>query len=236
VKNTIKDSELSGNVKAPSSKSLTHRELIISALSKGCSVIKNPLISDDTIATANILSMLGINILKNKESWTVEGGQLFAPIGVLDCNESGTTLRLMTGVCSLVDGSCELTGKPSLNNRPMKPLLDVLSQLGIKVESLNGYPPIKIQGGKLAGGIVNIPGNISSQFISSLLIVAPFAESRIKIYVTTPLESKPYVEMTLETMKRHGVDVEVSPDMRNFCIPIQRYTVQNSIIEGDWAS
>jgi 3-phosphoshikimate 1-carboxyvinyltransferase len=233
---TIIGGELSGHVKAPSSKSITHRELIISALSKGCSVIKYPLISNDTEATASVLSNLGINIKKSKESWTVEGGYLSAPKDILDCNESGTTLRLMTGVCSLVNGCCKLTGKPSLKTRPMKPLLDALNGLGTKVESLDGYPPIKIHGGKLFGGIVKIPGNISSQFISSLLIVAPLAESRIEISVTTQLESKPYVAITLETMKHHGVNVEVSNDMRNFYIPIQRYTVQNSTIEGDWSS
>jgi 3-phosphoshikimate 1-carboxyvinyltransferase len=232
----INGGEPSGMVKAPSSKSMTHRELIISSLAEGSSILQYPLISDDTKATARSLSKLGAQITKNKESWIIEGGNLSTPSCILDCRESGTTLRLLTGVCSLIDGICELTGEPSLMRRPIKPLLDALNILGIKTELANNNSSIRIHGGRLLGGKVEIRGDISSQFISSLLIIAPYAKNKIEISITTQLESKPYIAMTLDRMKYHGVVVEVFSEMRKFSIPFQRYKACNSQVEGDWSS
>lgn len=236
MKVTIKNGDIYGHMKAPSSKSLTHRSLVASALADGHSVINHPLISVDTEATAKALSLLGIDIFKKENYWEIKGGRLTAPIIPLDCKESGTTLRFLTGACSLVDGCSELTGSSSLFRRPMKPLIDALIHLGVKIESYVGQNIVKVYGGDLGGGDVEIRGDISSQFISSILLVAPYAKSRIEITVTTQVESKSYVEMTLDTMKNHGVLVDTSNDLRKLIIPVQNYEPKEIMIEGDWSS
>jgi 3-phosphoshikimate 1-carboxyvinyltransferase len=223
-------------MKAPSSKSLTHRYLVTSALAEGHSVIKYPLISIDTEATAKALSILGTEIIKKDDRWEINGGFLTTPNIPLDCKESGTTLRLLTGVCALVNGCTELMGSPTLFQRPMKPLTDALIRLGVRVERIEDQNKIKVYGGDLEGGEVEIRGDISSQFISSLLLVAPYAKSNMEITVTTSLESKPYVEMTLDTMRKHGVSVNASDDLRKLIIPIKKYEPKEAIIEGDWSS
>ena len=211
----IKKSEIEGKIIAPPSKSYTHRALICAALAKGKSRIISPLISDDTEATISVLRKLGIEIKMNEDSIEVEGGSLREPKEDLFCGESGTTMRLMTAICSLVNGKCKLTGGPSLSQRPIKPLIEGLKQLGINCSCNGQFPPVLVNG-ELNDGVVEIPGNISSQFISGLLLVAPLAKQDVTIKLTTELESKSYVLMTIETQKKFGIEVEVSEDLRLF--------------------
>lgn len=233
---TVKNSTLLGEVKAPSSKSITHRALITSALAKGNSIIRYPLISEDTSATLNAISMLGAQIKEKEKVWEINGGSLHASNKPLKCKESGTTLRFLTGLCSIIEGISSLKYEASLGRRPMDPLINSLKHLGVKIESSDKGPPIRIHGGSLKGGIVKIKGDISSQFISALLLVAPYAMSPTNIFVTTPLESKPYVELTLDTMIHHGVKVLTSKDLREFKVPVKEYIPRNTIIEGDYSS
>jgi 3-phosphoshikimate 1-carboxyvinyltransferase len=232
----LKKSTLSGEIKAPSSKSMTHRAIIASSLAKGKSSINSPLISEDTNSTLKALSMLGAQIREKEHLWEIKGGNLHATNKPLKCKESGTTLRLLTGLCSIVEGCSTLTYEASLARRPMDPLIRALKHLGVKIEGSVEGPPIKIHGGSLKGGIVEIRGDISSQFISALLMAAPYALSQIDIHVTTPLESKPYVELTLDTMRHHGVNVIATNDLRYFSIPVKEYTPKNTKIEGDYSS
>jgi 3-phosphoshikimate 1-carboxyvinyltransferase len=216
---------------------MTHRALICAGLAEGKSVIQAPLISDDTLATKRTLENLGVEIKDYHDFWEVHGGCLKEPNTELDCGESGTTLRFMSAVCALVDGVCTLTGGPSLSSRPVGPLVEGLKQMGVDCKSDGGHPPVTVNGIKtIRGGEVEIPGDISSQFISALLLVSPFAESNIRILLTTPLESKPYVKMTTEVQKLFGVDIQVNGDMSEFIVEPKKYRSTQLMVEGDWSS
>jgi len=233
----IHRSEVKGTVVALPSKSYTHRALICSALARGKSRILSPLISDDTEATCRVLNNLGVDLHKEPELWEVVRGELKKPDSDLYCGESGTTLRFMAAVSALVDGKCRLTCGPSLSRRPVGPLIDGLRQLEVDCRSRGGFPPVVVEGkGRIHGGNVTIPGNISSQFVSALLLVAPLADPAVSLKLTTPLESKPYVSMTMEAQRRFGVVVQTSGDMREFQVRRQTYHPTEFAVEGDWSS
>lgn len=232
----VNKSLLKGIISAPSSKSMTHRAVILAALSKGTSTVIDPLISEDTMTTAKNLEKIGAKITKTGTTWTINGGKLTSPREPLDCHESGTTLRLLTGISSIIKGATTLTGAPSLMRRPMKPLIDGLTRAGIKVEVHQKQHLLVVHGGVLQGGEVSIRGDISSQYVSSLLLVAPYAETTLTVKVTTHLESKPYVQMTIDAMKAFGVNVEQSDDMRTLTTSRSEYKPTRIRIEGDWSS
>lgn len=233
----IKPSNLFGSIRVPSSKSMTHRALTLSAISNGVSIIKNPLTAEDTDATERVLVNLGIKIDKKDDEWQVTGGELHSSKNPLDCGESGTTLRIMTAVSSLVKGESTLIGGSSLSKRPIGPLIDALKMLGVDASCHFGYPPAKIHSsGVIRGGKAIIPGNISSQFISALLIISPLSQKPIIIDVTTSLESKPYVSMTLSAMKNFGVTCQASSNLRYFETPLNTYKPSKIDVEGDWSS
>ena len=231
----IKPSCLTGTVSAPPSKSMTHRYLITSALADGVSLLKNPLHSDDTVATVEGLRKLGINTSNEGCDWEIQGGKLTPPDSIINCNESGTTMRLLIGLCSLLDQPCTLSGAHSLIRRPNKALLDALEQLGVQTQSNAGHPPITVTG-KMMGGYADISGDISSQFISSILLAAPYAESPVELRITTKLESKPYVKMTLDAMRKSGIKAECSKSLEHLHVPNDRYSPLMTKIEGDWSS
>ncbi len=235
MKVTVKKSELTGKVAAPASKSMTIRALMCAALSRGNSEIVNPLVSEDTNAAADVLGKIGVSIDKEKDVWRVTGGSLRVPKEELFCGESATTLRFMTTVCSLLPGKNTLIGGPSLSKRPVKSLVEALSKLGVK-GTIEGKttPPVTIEGGTLKGGPTELPGNISSQFISALLLIAPFAKQEVNIKLTTPMTSKPYVLMTLWCLKKFGINVRTEWD--RFVIRRQAYKPTRLKIEGDWSS
>jgi 3-phosphoshikimate 1-carboxyvinyltransferase len=183
-----------------------------------------------------VLTQLGVNIHGETDAWIITGGNLKKPDEILYCGESGTTLRLLTAICALVEGDCTLTGGPSLSGRPMEPLMGALRQLGVDCESTDGYPPVVVKGkGIVSNGTVEIRGDISSQFVSALLLLSPRGDGTT-IRITTTLESKPYVLMTMDTQRAFGVEVEASKDMRTFRIKSQHYTPADMVVEGDWSS
>jgi 3-phosphoshikimate 1-carboxyvinyltransferase len=229
------DSGIGGTVIAPPSKSYTHRAFVIASLAGGDSVIESPLLAGDTLSTLNAMRAFGVNI-EEKENIIIKGsgGALETPKGEIDCGNSGTTIRLVSSVAAL-DGTVTLTGDESVRSRPMKPLLDALDQLGMKTSSNDGKPPVTIEGGGIEGGEVEIRGDVSSQFVSSLLIAAPYAKNNTKIKITTPLLSRPYVDMTLDIMEKFGVSVE--GDYEAFKIRAgQKYRGTNYRVEGDYSS
>jgi len=237
VRVTIERSEIDGSVEAPSSKSMTHRAVICSALAQGRSQVTHPLVSDDTDATLRVVQAIGAGVEATKESWIIEGGELNSPSRDLDCGDSGTTLRLMTAVCALLDGTSILKGGPSLSTRPVKPLLDALRQLGVTCESRGGNPPVKVHGkGKIIGDAVSIRGDISSQFVSALLLIAPHTQNGLRVKVTTRLESAPYVGMTIDAQRAFGVQVEESEAYRELQVARQAYNPTDYAVEGDWSS
>jgi 3-phosphoshikimate 1-carboxyvinyltransferase len=233
VEITIEKSEIEGKVKAPPSKSYTHRALICSTLAKGKSKIIHPSDCDDTRATFEALKRLGIEIKEKKNCWEIIGGNLKESNKEIFCKDSGTTLRFIVAMCSLLSGESKITGSSTLLKRPIQPLLKALSMLGVNCSTNNGFISVK---GPLKGGKAMLPGNISSQFTSALLLVSPLAENCVEIQLTSKLESKPYVLMTMETQRKFGVKVNASKNLRKFFVEKQNYKPRNYKIEGDWSA
>lgn len=237
MKVLVKRSSLKGKATAPSSKSYTHRALFCASLAEGRSRITSPLTSDDTEATVEVLRKLGVGITQNGAAWEVEGGDLRKPEEPLHCRMSGTTLRMMTALCTLVKGECTLTGRPSLMKRPAIPLIDGLNQLGASCTINEDYPSVIVNGrGGLRGGVAEIQGDISSQLISAILLIAPRTEEGVTLRLTTPLESRPYVKMTMEAQRAFGVEVWATKGMEEFRIRRQQYRPTEFEVEGDWSS
>lgn len=228
-----------GTVKAPPSKSYTHRAFIMALLAEGISTIKDPLYSEDTLASLDSCKAFGSNINKHNNYCEITGinGRPKIPNNVLDLKNSGTTLRILTSVASLADGYTVLTGDESLRTRPMQDLLDALLPLGVSAFSTrnNGKPPIIVKGG-FKGGNTNINGNVSSQFISSILMAAPYSEDAVNLNVKGEFISKPYVDMTLNLMEKFNVKVDYDRRANSFHIEPQNYHAQNYTVEGDYSS
>ncbi|UCG10248.1 MAG: 3-phosphoshikimate 1-carboxyvinyltransferase [Dehalococcoidia bacterium] len=232
----IEKSEPEGSLIAPPSKSYTIRALMGAALAKGESEIIHPLISDDTGAARAVLGKIGVNISPQKDNWRVSGGSFREAEGELFCGESAATLRFMTAICSLVPGKCRLTAAPSLARRPIEPLIRALRQLGVNASHQGETAPITVKGGELRGGTVELTGDISSQFVSALLFIAPFTEDGLSIKLTTPLQSKPFVLMTIDCLSRFGIKTGFSKELDEFKISRQAYQPAKYEIEGDWSS
>jgi len=235
MKITVYKSEARGKINVPSSKSLTVRALMCAALAKGTSEIVHPLASEDTDAAAAVLGRVGATVKKGYEFWRVFGGNLQASIEDLFCGESATTLRFMTAICALIPGRHRLLGGPSLSQRPIGPLVEALKKLGVNAATEGkGMPPVVVEGGALKGEATDLPGNISSQFVSALLLIAPFAQKEMTIRLTAPLASKPYVEMTIWCLKQFGINVDAYRE--KFVVRRQIYRPTRLEIEGDWSS
>ncbi|MDD5082317.1 MAG: 3-phosphoshikimate 1-carboxyvinyltransferase [Dehalococcoidales bacterium] len=232
----IAKSKIAGRARVPSSKSYTIRALMCAALAQGESQIKHPLISNDTEAARDVLSKIGVGITVAGDTWRVNGGRFHQSADDLFCGESAATLRFMTAICSLVPGKCQLTMAPSLAKRPLLPLLQALRQLGVNCSLRHDVNAVTVVGGKLKGGAVSLPGNISSQFVSALLLISPLAENGMTITLTTPLESRPYVLMTLDCQQQFRVTVGFSEELDRFEALKQAYQPTEYEVEGDWSS
>ena len=206
-------SRVSGTISAPPSKSYTHRAVTLAALSGGPCRIRRPLLAEDTEATIAGMAAFGAEIDRTPEGLRVAAESLHSTRAPIDAGNSGTTLRLLAGVASLFEGTTTLTGDASLRKRPMAPLLDALNGLGAHVRSLggNGRPPVEVEG-VLRGGAVSLPGSVSSQFLSSLLIACPLAANPSEVRVLPPLRSEPYVEVTRHLVRAFGVEVAADGD------------------------
>lgn len=205
---------VAGSARAPPSKSYTHRALLAAGYSDQATV-GSPLVSADTRATARAVTAFGgttdpsLDVIDTShESVDVEGfgGRPAVPDDVIDCANSGTTMRLVTGAAALAEGSTVLTGDASLRARPQGPLLDALSALGARAESTrsNGQAPLVVDG-PLTGGEVALPGDVSSQYVTALLMAGAVTDDGIEISLTTELKSAPYVDITLALLEAFGV-------------------------------
>ncbi|MEM3055151.1 MAG: 3-phosphoshikimate 1-carboxyvinyltransferase [Candidatus Bathyarchaeia archaeon] len=230
---------LSGEANAPPSKAYTHRMLIAALLSNGVSKIANYLVSDDTSATLHAIKALGAKVNQQGSLLEIEGAKtLRTPKRPINCGESGATLRFMIPVAALASKPVTFVMGQSLSKRPIKPLLQSLKQLGVNAYYSEEKPSIvTVQGGGIEGGKTVLRGDISSQFISGLLFACPMAKRDTEIIVTTPLESKSYVQMTEEILSKHGVKVSISEDLRRILVPSnQTYTPCNHTVPGDFSS
>ena len=232
--------KLKGEVCAPPSKAYTQRMLIAAALSHGTSKISGPLFSDDTEATLRAVKALGAKVKAAEDCWTVEGA---APLKgaktPIDCGESGATLRFMIPVAALApEPSIFVLGK-SLEQRPIEPLLQSLKQLGVEahLQRLGDKASIHVQGVGISGGKTAMRGNISSQFISGLMFACPLSQEDTEITLTTPLESKGYVQMTKAVLAEHGIKVHISEEFDRLRIPSnQTYKPCDHRVPGDFSS
>ncbi len=206
----IKSSVAKGSATAPPSKSYTHRALILGALTNSEFLLRNPLISDDTKATLDALYAFGTEFRSVSSGIAIHCEQLRKAAGVVDARNSGTTIRLMTGVASLLPFETTMTGDDSLVRRPMGPLVDALVELGAKADYLGkpGCPPLRVSG-PITGGKTEIRADVSSQFVSSLLIATTQKKGETEILLKGSLRSKPYVGLTLELLKDFGASVDV---------------------------
>ena len=232
-------SKAEGEVTAPPSKSYTHRAIIIASLAKGTSTISNALAAEDIDHTINACRSFGSEIKRKGDKLFIKGtgGNLTIKEKNIFIGNSGTTIRLMVSVAALADGEVVFDGTERMRERPVKDLLDALNQLGVKAESLknNGCPPVRISSHGLKGGDVSISGNVSSQYISSLLIASPYAKEDTTINIIGNLKSKPYIDITIDMMKKFGVKVE--ENNKQFFIPHnQHYSAINYDVEGDFSS
>jgi len=225
-------------VKVPGSKSYTMRAFLISALGEGKSVLKNLLLSDDTKYMAEGLRAFGINIIQVENTFTVygTGGKLTLPAGEIYPGNSGAATRFLTGFASLCPGRTIITGDQRMKERPLEELLKGLEQLKVKVNSSTGCPPVEIEGGTLSGGTCRMKGHISSQFFSSLILIAPYAKNDITIEVEGELTSKSYIDITLDIMKYFGVKVENRNYKEFFIKSGQPYKAAEYTIESDASS
>ncbi len=200
---------LGGALAAPASKSVTNRLLVIAALAEGESRLSGPLRSDDTTVMRAALSSLGVALAEAPDGTLVvsgSGGRLSAPATVVSAGLSGTTLRFLAAVALLVDGTLLLDGEPALRRRPILPLVHALESLGAEVATADGRPPLRISSRGLRGGPVTVDAAESSQFATSLLLVAPYAGSDLELEIRH-LGAAGYVELTVEAMSRWGAGV-----------------------------
>lgn len=231
-------------VRVPGSKSMTNRALLIAALANGTTTLTNTLFSDDSLYFAKALQTLGIDVQLDEAAheMTVSGlgGRIPATEAELFIGNAGTAARFLTAFLTLGHGEYLLDGEPRMRERPIGDLVDALRQLGATIHpsffSLHPSqicPPIKILANGLSGGKTKIAGDISSQFLSSLLMVAPYAQTPVEIELTTDLNSKPYVDMTMSIMKDFGVEVERQSFERFTIYPNSYSPIANYPIESD---
>ena len=211
----------------------------MASLASGKSEITNPLVGQDTKATITACKEFGamIDYKRGEKLEIIREGDLKTPQDVINVENSGTTMRIMAAVATLAPGTTILTGDRSIRTRPMDPLLNALRELGVCCWSSknDGLPPIIIKGGGLRGGNAKIPGDQSSQFITALLITAPFAERDVEITLATPLVSFPYVQITMEMLLKRGINVYQTST--GFKVPgNQKYSPKDEYIPGDYSS
>jgi 3-phosphoshikimate 1-carboxyvinyltransferase len=245
----VSESRVAGAVRAPPSKSYTHRAVLAAGYSEGARV-ERPLVSADTRATMRAVEAYGGRVRSREgvagagevptdaDALRVEGfdGRPGVPDDVIDCANSGTTMRLTTATAALADGLTVLTGDDSLRSRPQGPLLSAIDQLGGRAESTraNGRAPLVI-GGPVDGGRVSIPGDVSSQYVTALLMAGAVTDEGIEIHLETELKSAPYVEVTREVLD--GFDVATGSTDDGFRVPGgQRYAADGYTVPGDFSS
>ncbi|WP_394190739.1 3-phosphoshikimate 1-carboxyvinyltransferase [Pseudoalteromonas atlantica] len=236
-------SRVNGSVTLPGSKSLSNRILLLAALAKGTTVVENLLDSDDIRHMLGALKLLGVNVQLNEDKTvaTVQGvgGEFLTPSEPLFLGNAGTAYRPLTAVLAAVKGEYELIGEPRMEERPIGHLVDALQSLGGNVNYLKSknYPPLKICGGEIAGGQVEIDGSISSQFLTALLMAAPLFNGDTTISIKGTLVSKPYIDITLDVMARFGIQVS-HDDYQTFYVKgAQQYqAVERIMVEGDASS
>lgn len=238
----ISPSKIAGIIQAPPSKSYTHRAILLAALAKGQSEIRNYLHSKDTDVTIECCKRLGVAVNKKSvDCLTIQGTDGFRKVSqskkliVLNCIDSGTTARLITSIAAITPYQVKIVGSTRLQSRPMNELITALRFLGIPITELDkhGYLPFLVSGGNLQGGRLEINAHKSSQFVSALLLAAPFTKEDMIIKATST-SSRPYIDITIDMMKSFGVKVDEGNG--NYKVKRGSYRAIDYTIEGDFSS
>jgi 3-phosphoshikimate 1-carboxyvinyltransferase len=228
-------SSLKGEINIPPSKSLAHRAVICAGLSEGVSNISNIIYSQDIKATIEGMKSLGVEIENYSDNLSIRGRSY--PILIkdtIDCIESGSTLRFLISIALLTGEEITFQGRGKLVSRPLNVYYDIFEKQGIKYETNKGELPLKVKG-KLKSGDFFVKGNISSQFITGLMFTLPLLEGDSKIIMTTELESKGYVDLTIDCLKKFGIEIE-NNDYKEFHIKgNQKYKAMDYRVEGDFS-
>ena len=222
-----------GKVTVPTSKSHTHRAIIMSALSGGPCRVTSPLVSLDTKATMDAVRAMGATVEEHDGYLTIKADGIHGPDRTVDVNNSGTTLRLMSGISALFGTETILTGDESIRKRPMGPLLRTLRDCGVECRSDNDRAPISIRGPVKADRLT-IDGSTSSQFVSSVLMMSPLIGKDVDIELVGKPVSKPYIEITISMMKRFGI--EVGRTEKGFRVSPQSYVPCDYTVPADFSS
>ncbi|HCW03273.1 MAG TPA: 3-phosphoshikimate 1-carboxyvinyltransferase [Clostridium sp.] len=232
VKNS---STLQGKVNIPSSKSVGHRALICAALAEGTSIIRNINLSKDIKATAGVLEALGAAIKIDEREINVKGtNKLKYSASELFCNESGSTLRFLIPVAMLQEDTVTFTGRGKLVERPLTPFYNIFDKQRLYYKNNNGMLPLEVKG-RLKAGDFSIEGNVSSQFISGLMFALPLLNENSKIIVDGKLESRPYIDLTIDVLREFGVNID-NNNYESFTIKGgQKYTAKDYTVEGDYS-
>lgn len=230
---------IDATVTLPGSKSYTNRALIIAAMAHGPSVLRQALFSDDTDYMAGALRALGIAVTEDREAeeFRVQGsgGAIAVPSADLFVGNAGTASRFLTSFVALGNGEYVIDGVPRMRQRPIQPLLETLQQLGVDAAAINGdgCPPVRVRTHGFGGGKARMRGDISSQYFSSILMVAPLSANGVELEVEGDLVSKPYIDMTASTMAEFGATMQ-NHRYQRFVVPgNQRYTGRSYDIEPD---
>lgn len=233
---------LTGSLEIPPSKSVSHRAIISAGLAKGESVISNVLMSEDMIATCDAMTALGASIAYQETqngcfTLTISGcDPLAMKTDTIQCNESGSTLRFIIPIVLLQPKRVVITGKGRLVSRPMKPYYEIFAEKAIQYEHLQKDQdlPLAVEGA-LTPGSYQIDGGVSSQFITGLLFALPLLSGDSVIELTSKLESKPYIDITLDVLKQFGIEIVNDNDQRFVIKGNQAYTPSNYRVEGDFS-
>ncbi|MGM0378716.1 MAG: 3-phosphoshikimate 1-carboxyvinyltransferase [Bacillota bacterium] len=240
MKKIIRKSNLKGSINIPPSKSLSHRAIIAASLAKGESKIENIILSEDILATIEAMKSFGVKInieegINNRKVLKISGKKdLKLKSDEIFCNESGSTLRFLVPFFTLVDSKVTYTGKNKLIERPLDSYYKIFDEKGIKYKTDNNNLPLKVSG-KLKPGEYKLAGDISSQFITGLMFVLPLLKGDSVIKITKNLESKGYVDLTLDVLKKFGIKI-INNDYKEFKIPgDQKYVSRDYFVPGDYS-
>lgn len=231
---TIKRAPLKGSIMIPPSKSLSHRAIIAASLAEGKSVISNVLFSKDIKATIDAMRACGATIEEYEDSLVIYGSNVKRVKNVINANESGSTIRFMIPIALVANEPMEFRGENHLVKRPLDTFFEIFDNQEIKYERGEDYLPLKVYSG-LKSGVFKVRGDISSQFITGLLYALPLLDGDSKIEITTNLESKGYIDLTLDMLNKFGVTIE-NKDYKEFIIKgNQKFTPYDYTIEGDFS-
>ena len=232
----IEKSQLNGEIVCPPSKSYTHRAIFLAALSDGKSIVKNSLYSSDTRATIDACKTFGVDVHESGDVISIDNSiNLEGHGGIIDVVNSGTTIRIATAIAAISPNKTILSGDSSIKKRPMKPLLDSLESLGAKCISDDGKPPITVSG-RIRGGEVKIMGDVSSQFVSALLIIAPRLQNGLEINIEGNIVSKPYIDSTIASMEKFGVELVTEEKYKKYKIKPQVYKPTEFSVPSDFSN